>query len=178
MKSCPLRRAMPRLTMSLLIAILAAVFLVGATVAIHYEVLRWTSMLIPHISLRPRARILVVIFAVFLGHVIEVMLYAFAYFLMHENYGLGYIGGDFAATAVDFFYFSITTFTTLGIGDVQPFGNLRIVVGMQSLNGLGLIGWSASFTYLVMEKSWDDHRGVTRKGGKSEAAPRKVEVDE
>ena len=164
--------------MPLLIAILAAVFLVGATVAIHYEVLRWTSMLIPHISLRPRARIVVVIFAVFLGHVIEVMLYAFAYFLMHESYELGHIGGDFEATAVDFFYFSITTFTTLGIGDVQPYGYLRIVAGMQSLNGLGLIGWSASFTYLVMEKSWDDHRRGTRKSAKSEVASRKVEVDE
>lgn len=164
--------------MSLLIAILAAVFLVGATVAIHYGVLRWTSLLIPHISLRPRARIVVVIFAVFLGHVIEVMLYAFAYFLMHESYGLGYIGGDFEATAVDFFYFSITTFTTLGIGDVQPYGYLRIVAGMESLNGLGLIGWSASFTYLVMEKSWDDHRRGPRKGARSETASRKAEVEE
>jgi hypothetical protein len=162
----------------MLIAVLAAVFLVGATVAIHYEVLRWTSLLIPHISLRPRARIVVVIFAVFLGHVIEVMLYAFAYFLMHESYGLGYIGGDFEVSAVDFFYFSITTFTTLGIGDVQPYGYLRIVAGIQSLNGLGLIGWSASFTYLVMEKSWDDHRRGVRKSGSSEAASRKVEVDE
>ena len=152
--------------MALLIAVLAAAFLVGATVAIHYEVLRWTSIIIPHISLPPRARIIVVIFAVFLGHVVEVMLYAFAYYLMHESYGLGRIGGEFEASAVDFFYFSITTFTTLGIGDVAPFGHLRIVAGMQSLNGLGLIGWSASFTYLVMEKSWDDHRsgiGKTRK---------------
>lgn len=149
--------------MSLLIAILAATFLVGATVAMHYEVLRWTSILIPHIALPPRARIVVVIFAVFLGHVVGVMLYAFAYFLMNDRFGLGHIAGAFEASAVDFFYFSITTFTTLGIGDVYPHGYLRIIAGIQSLNGLGLIGWSASFTYLVMEKSWDDQRNGSGK---------------
>lgn len=156
--------------MSLLIAILAAIFLVGATVVIHYEVLRWTSIIIPHISLPPRARIVVVILAVFLGHVVEVMLYALAYFLMHESYGLGHLGGEFEANAIDFFYFSITTFTTLGVGDVHPFGYLRIIAGIESLNGLGLIGWSASFTYLVMEKSWDDYRKEGTEGAKKTQA--------
>ena len=35
---------------------------------------------------------------------------------------------------------------------------LRILVGTESLNGLILITWSASFTYLSMEKFWQDHR--------------------
>jgi len=160
--------------MSLLIAILAATFLVGATVAMHYEVLRWTSKLIPHIALPPRARIVVVIFAVFLGHVVGVMLYALAYFLMNDRFGLGHIAGAFEASAVDFFYFSITTFTTLGIGDVYPHGYLRIIAGIQSLNGLGLIGWSASFTYIVMEKSWDDYRSAEDADDNKVRAPENI----
>jgi hypothetical protein len=57
---------------------------------------------------------------------------------------------------IDYFYLSITTFTTLGIGDVHPRGALRTIAGVESLNGLVLIGWSASFTYLSMEQFWEE----------------------
>ena len=53
--------------------------------------------------------------------------------------------GNLQNSFVDFFYFSITTYTTLGIGDVYPLGNMRIVVGLQSLVGLMLIAWTATF---------------------------------
>jgi hypothetical protein len=36
--------------------------------------------------------------------------------------------------------------------DLFPHGPLRIVAGIETLNGFILIGWSASFTYLSMEK--------------------------
>ena len=54
----------------------------------------------------------------------------------------------------DVFYFSITTYTTLGIGDLFPHGAIRIVSGMEALNGLVMVGWTASFTYLKMERYW------------------------
>jgi hypothetical protein len=49
-------------------------------------------------------------------------------------------------------------FTTLGTGDLVVSGPLRLIAGVESLNGLVLIGWSASFTYLSMEKFWEAHR--------------------
>jgi hypothetical protein len=61
-------------------------------------------------------------------------------------------GGGF----VDFFYFSITCYTTLGLGDVFPSGAMRIVAGIEALNGFVLIGWSTSFTYLAMERFWKE----------------------
>lgn len=128
------------------------------TVTIHYEVLRGTSLLIPRLPVRPRARILVVIAGVFLAHFIEVALYALAYYGMHSHLQLGRIDGQFSGSALDFFYFSITCYTTLGVGDLFPHGPLRIIAGVESLNGFVLIGWSASFTYLSMEKFWEDHR--------------------
>jgi hypothetical protein len=43
---------------------------------------------------------------------------------------------------------------------------LRIIAGVESLNGLVLIGWSASFTYLSMEQFWEDKpRSVQRLNG-------------
>jgi len=48
----------------------------------------------------------------------------------------------------------MTSYTTLGIGEVYPTVPLRLIVGMASLNGFLLITWSASFTYLVMQRYW------------------------
>ena len=142
----------------MLIAILLAVALVCATVLIHYECLRATSALIPHLNMAPQSRMVVVLGAALFGHTLEIGLYAWVYHVMDDLLGLGSIAGEFSGGALDYFYFSATTFTTLGIGDVYAKGHMRLIAGIESLNGLVLIGWSASFTYLSMEKFWGDHR--------------------
>jgi hypothetical protein len=48
----------------------------------------------------------------------------------------------------------MTCYTTLGIGDLYPTGALRILSGVEALNGLVMVGWTASLTYLYMEKFW------------------------
>jgi hypothetical protein len=45
-------------------------------------------------------------------------------------------------------------YTSLGFGDFTPVGPIRLLAGAEALNGLLLIGWSASFTYISMEKFW------------------------
>jgi len=52
-------------------------------------------------------------------------------------------------------YFSAETYTSLGFGDITPVGPIRLLAGIEALNGLLLIGWSASFTYIAMERFWD-----------------------
>jgi ion channel len=42
-------------------------------------------------------------------------------------------------------YFSITSFATLGIGDVVPVSRWRILGALESLNGFLLIGWSTAY---------------------------------
>jgi hypothetical protein len=74
---------------------------------------------------------------------------------MHEHLGLGTVAGEFSGSAVDYFYFSATTYSTLGVGDLFPTGAIRLVAGIEALTGFVLIGWSASFTYLSMQRSWD-----------------------
>jgi len=55
---------------------------------------------------------------------------------------------------LDAVYFSSMTYSTVGFGDVVPVGPIRLVAGTEGLIGLLLIGWSASFTYLEMERFW------------------------
>lgn len=43
---------------------------------------------------------------------------------------------------------------TLGFGDIIPIGAAEILTGFEALIGLGFITWSASFTFLEMQRYW------------------------
>ena len=146
-----------------LLSMSIAALLVFITVLIHYEAMRLTSALLPRLRIRPRLRILVVIFGIFLAHSISVWLFAIAYHFLSGHFGLGEFGGDAPKQIYDFVYFSAVTYASLGFGDVYPLQYLRLIAGVEALTGLVMIGWSASFTYLMMERFWSDHR--RRKGG-------------
>jgi hypothetical protein len=141
----------------MLIAMLFSSLLVFATVLVHYEVMRYTSQLLPHLTIRPRQLILVVIAAMFLAHTVEVWMHAYVFYLITHQFGLGGFGGAFSGEFHDYLYFSTVTYTSLGLGDVYPLGGLRLMAGVESLAGLVMIAWSASFAYLNMEKFWNMH---------------------
>lgn len=128
--------------------------LVALTIAIHYEALRSTSNWVVDVPIFPRARIIIVLAVAMVSHLLQVLLYAGAYIWMIEIGTFGTIGGVEHLGFADAFYFSITSYTTLGIGDLFPNGAIRIVSGIEALNGLVLVGWTASFTYLKMERYW------------------------
>ena len=139
-------------------AAIAVTILVALTILTHYEVLRLTSALIPELDwIRPRGRVVVVVFACFAAHTVEVWLFAFAYYLFVDVFALGGFGGVHHGTFVDDVYFSAVTYTSIGFGDVYPLDNVRLITGVEALVGLLMIGWSASFTYLSMEKFWPLH---------------------
>jgi hypothetical protein len=137
------------------------------TTFIHYEVLRMLSMGLPLLRMPTRAKLIVVIIATFLAHAAEIFLYAIAFYLLVENLHAGTIGTTVPATFTLYVYFSAETYTSLGYGDVTPNGVLRLLAGMEALNGLLLIGWSASYIYLSMERFWGDEG----KRGRDDGAP-------
>ncbi len=138
------------------VSLLIAAALVVATIVIHYEVLRLISVALPRMRLPLRLRILVVVLGCFAAHTIEVWAYAAGYLLL-DRIGLGTIHGNLELHFADYLYFSVTSYSTLGFGDIYPAGALRLISGIEALNGLFLIGWSTSFTYLAMERLWPLH---------------------
>ena len=137
-----------------MLTVLISLLLVAATIAVHYETLRFTSKRLTHLRIYPRARIIVILIAALTSHMVHAFLYALAYLALEEIGGFGTIGGERGHNIEDAFYFSITSYTTLGIGDLHPTGALRIISGIEALNGLVMVGWTASMTYLYMEKFW------------------------
>ncbi|MBZ0217470.1 MAG: potassium channel family protein [Fimbriimonadaceae bacterium] len=98
-------------------------------------------------------RILLMIISVFSAHVIEVAMYALVYKIA-VFLELGYFRGQAVEGPLDYFYFSIVTFTSLGLGDIFPDEHLRFITGIEALNGLVLIAWSGSFIFVAMSRIW------------------------
>jgi hypothetical protein len=139
-------------------AAVTVTILVALTILVHYEILRVASALIPEERhVRPRFRVVLVVFACFAAHTVEVWLFALAYYLFVDVLALGSFGGAHDGTFIDNVYFSVVSYTSLGFGDVYPIDNVRLISGVEALVGLLMIGWSASFTYLAMEKFWPMH---------------------
>ncbi len=142
--------------MSIVAAVCAA--LVVLTTFIHYELLRGLSAALPTLRVPSRAKLLVVVFTAFFGHAVEILLYALCVYLLVRHGHLGTLGAPGRFSLDTALYFSAETYTSLGYGDVIPQGQLRVLAGVEALNGLLLIGWSASYTYIAMERFWSSNR--------------------
>lgn len=134
---------------------LANTLIVVIAVIFHYEFLYRLTLLLPRIQVRHRFRIVLGVGGALLAHAVEVWIFAIAYYLMHRADGWGYLEGNFDGSLMDAVYLSFTIFTTLGFGDIQPHGDLRFLTGIESLTGLVLITWSASFLFVEMQRFWN-----------------------
>ncbi len=131
-----------------------AIFLVILTLLFHYRVLLWLSVSIPHPNFPAQARVLFIVMMLFLAHIIEIALYAGAYIVSIELFELGVLEGMTVNDFMEYMYFSSVIYTSLGIGDIHPAGHIRFLTGIEALNGLLLIAWSASFAFLAMRRLW------------------------
>jgi hypothetical protein len=129
-------------------------FVVALAVITHYEFLYHMSVYFPKINIKHRYRIVLGVFGALIAHTVEIWIFALAYFHMIKH-NWGNLTGNFNQSLLDCGYFSFTVFSTVGFGDIEPVGNLRYLTGIESLTGLVLVTWSASFLYFQMQKNWD-----------------------
>lgn len=138
------------------LALIINIVLVSLAVLIHYEMLFRLSRIIPRLKMRYRFRVVIGIFGSLLAHIIKIWIFAIGYYLMIHSGKFGTLTGNISHTILDCAYFSFVTYTSLGIGDIVPEGNIRFVTGLEALTGLVLITWSASFLFIEMQKFWRD----------------------
>ena len=128
--------------------------LITLVIIIHDEFLFRLTRLMPYLNIRRRSRLMLGVFGGLAAHAVEVWVFAFAYYIMHAEKNWGHLEGNYDGTLLGSFYYSLTTFTTLGFGDIVPHGDMRYTTGMESLTGLVLITWTASFLFIEMQKYW------------------------
>ena len=138
----------------LLATFLINTVIVTATVVIHYETLYQLARKLAVIHVEPRFKVLLSVMLIILAHVAEIWLFAIGYYVMIHYGDFGTLSGNIDLSLLDCSYFSFTTYTTLGFGDIEPSGYLRFLTGLESLTGLVMITWSASFVFLEMQKYW------------------------
>jgi hypothetical protein len=144
----------------LLVALVCAL-LVALTTLIHFEALRVLNTRLLTLRIPNRSKLLVLIFAAFAAHIVEVAIYGVTLYALVEFAGIGTLRGAPHLSLLNCFYFSVETYTTLGFGDLTPSGPIRLLAGIESLNGLLLIGWTATSTYVAMERFWNgDAKGA------------------
>ncbi len=139
---------------TLLNATLINGLIVAVSVLIHHEALILISRLLSKMRQRHEFRLIVSVFGILATHTFQVWIFASAFYFMHHTEGWGELSGNFNGTMLDCLYFSFTTFTTLGYGDIEALGVLRFLTGIEALSGLVLITWSASFLFVEMQRHW------------------------
>lgn len=136
------------------IVIFSCVMMIALTTLIHFEILSTLNLRLPALSIPSRSKLLIVMFGAFTAHALEIALYGFVFYGLIHFTGAGSLSGIGSSSLENCLYFSAETFSSLGFGDLIPNGPIRLLAGTEALNGLLLIGWSASYAYLAMERFW------------------------
>lgn len=136
------------------VTVAVTAMLVVVCVLLHYEALTWFGRMLKTRVLHHRAKIGALIFAQIGLHIVEIWIFAVGFFALTLRPGFGTVIPDAQIGFLDLVYFSASTFTTLGFGDFVPTGAVRFLCGTEALTGFVLITWSASFTFLEMQRYW------------------------
>lgn len=140
--------------------VLTTLTVVSLVIGLHYEVLQNCLRILPALPRRRRPRVILLILIIMLTHVVEIWIFGIAYFLLIRWDALGSIDGSFEIQGLlDYVYYSAMVYTTVGFGDLTPQGAIRFMTGVEALTGLVMITWSASATFLEMQRDWSVGRG-------------------
>jgi voltage-gated potassium channel Kch len=136
--------------------------LIAITVVIHaYGTTRWIYYLGRHFvgpdgKLQGQKSLRILIstgLIMVLLHVVQIVLWAVTYRVLLPAGEL-----ETFETAV---YFSFVTFTTLGYGDITLSEGVRILSGIEAMNGILLVGWSTAVLFAVVQRVWQS--GISRR---------------
>lgn len=154
---------------------LLSALMVIITVSVHYECMTFVSdKIIPWAQkhVHNRRVITFAIAGLLMGHITEIWLFALATRILLFFPTFGEIHGEFSNKWEDFLYLSAVNYTSLGDVTLHLTGPARAISAGETLAGMMMIGWSASFTYLKMEMIWERRR-TRREKEKEEALPEK-----
>jgi len=136
------------------IVLLLTVAAVFAAIGLHYEGLNWLARRLSRRKGPHRRRVLYAVIGVLGLHVVEIWVFGLAFWAALLLPAAGSMTGAGYPSLLDAAYLSAMSFSTVGFGDIVPTGAIRLIASAEAVLGLFLIGWSATFTYLEMERNW------------------------
>lgn len=147
----------------MLMLVMTAFFLIAVTILIHgLGTTAWLRFVLARYAvangqLRPKKTFGVIVstaIVLITLHMIEIFVWALAYFFLVPSNEL--------PTLESAFYFSAVTFTTLGYGDITLTSDWRLLSGFEAIAGILLIGWTTAFLFAVLQRAWSSPGHVNR----------------
>lgn len=126
----------------------------AAGVYVHQFAIRLVSQRMPVRGFRSAAPNLIHSLLVLIAaHLVEISVFAAAFFALQSTSSIPVLTGAFSGNLQDYLYFSATTYSSLGLGDVYPAGPAKLLTGIEALVGLILIAWTAAFLFAETDRS-------------------------
>jgi len=132
---------LPLLLSTIMVALTVVIQIGGLAVLIW--IMRWRAPRIASLThvLQQAGVILIVVLGLFAIHAAQIWLYAVVYIALGEF-------ENFEPAL----YFSTSSFTTVGYGEIVIESRWRILAAIQSANGFLLLGWSTVFLISVLSR--------------------------
>lgn len=142
------------------LVIAVSVLVLTVAVVFHYESLVLLGRAVSGMTRHRRRSAMVLVLGLLVVHGLEIVFFgACAWGLIEYGVGGELLGPSREPLArvvdfLDYVYLSAMTYTTVGYGDLAPYGPVRFLFASIALAGFVLITWSASFTFIEMQRHW------------------------
>lgn len=145
----------------MLITWITNTLLIALTVALHYESLRVMASVLRRFKPgrhkhQARGVLILVVLTLILVHAVEIWIWGIAIWLQHLYVPDAAVEGVVTGGFFEYIYLSAVSYSTVGFGEIYPVGPIRFTAAFEALTGLVMITWSASFTFVVMGRYWEE----------------------
>ena len=137
--------------MELALGLAISVCLAAGVILMHFGALSTLRSGLPRLGLARGWQMAVGVFALFLAHLLEIALYAVAYWVISRVTSQPSFAQGSVDSALDLLHFSATAFSTLGLSDLEAKGLCKLVAPLEGLVGFTMITWSATYTFSMVE---------------------------
>lgn len=113
----------------------------------HYAGLYSIARLIKKVGTENYSMPPLIIFLIALLHLVEILVYAVVYYVLHVFTNDGGFTQKFDPIFLEYVYISGSSYTTLGMSEFYPTGAFKFLTMSEALNGFMMLTWSATFFY-------------------------------
>lgn len=126
-------------------------------VSIHLTVLRLLNdRVLPRFQRHSRVAVGIMVLIAVVAHLLEIWVFSVAILVLGSWTNRAF-AEELQLDGFDAFYYSAVSYTSLGAEPLRE-SSLRMLTAIEALVGLILITWTASFVFIVMQRTWEGRR--------------------
>jgi hypothetical protein len=126
-------------------------------VTLHLTALRLLNdRVLPRFQRHSRVAVGIMVLIAVFAHLLEIWVFSVAILVLGSWTNRAF-AEELQLDGFDAFYYSAVSYTSLGAEPLRE-SSLRMLTAIEALVGLILITWTASFVFIVMQRTWEGRR--------------------